>query len=444
VTAVDEDFLRTFYQHLKDRPLEPDDRWYVPLYQNQELNSTDPVARLARCMLWEALPESTQLFSGFRGTGKSTELLRLRKQLTARGFVVVLCDMRKYLNLSTPIDISDFLLSAAGAVSDALAEDPDLLGQEVAGRGYWQRFSDFLHRIEFTIGGVQATGQDDNSSSTLKVGLKQDPSFREVLQKRMKGHIGALVHDVRAFMADCVQAVQRKHGNDTNLVILFDSIEQIRGTSHNDSAVFRSVETLFANHADKLRFPDMHVVYTVPPWLKIRSPGVNQLYDGGFLLPCVKVREQDGSISQPGIVELRKLVRQRGDWTRVFANESDLDHVLLKTGGYLRDLFRALQGILMRAADQGKLPVDRKAIDLELDMLRNGYLPIANADATWLAKIARSHEAELPQHAELPDLSRYFDTHLLLCYRNGKEWYDIHPLIRETVERAAKRASQSE
>ena len=38
---------------------------------------------------------------------------------------------------------------------------------------------------------------------------------------------------------------------------------------------------------------------------------------------------------------------------------------------------------------------------------------------------------------ELPSLPRFFDTHLAFCYRNGHEWYDVHPLIEEQVRRQA-------
>jgi hypothetical protein len=43
--------------------------------------------------------------------------------------------------------------------------------------------------------------------------------------------------------------------------------------------------------------------------------------------------------------------------------------------------------------------------------------------------------------AQLPDLARFLDAHLVLCYRNGHEWYDLHPLIRDTVIAQAARVA---
>lgn len=39
------------------------------------------------------------------------------------------------------------------------------------------------------------------------------------------------------------------------------------------------------------------------------------------------------------------------------------------------------------------------------------------------------------ERSNLYDLSRFFDTHLVLCYRDREEWYDVHPLLHLEVER---------
>lgn len=98
-----------------------------------------------------------------------------------------------------------------------------------------------------------------------------------------------------------------------------------------------------------------------------------------------------------------------------------------------------LAEILRRAKS---LPVPESTVDAAIDQLRTEFLPIADDDALWLAEIARTHRAALEKADKLPDLARFFDTHLALCYRNGHEWYDIHPLIYEHIMTQAQEAQQ--
>src|SRR5216683_6746861 len=115
LTPADREFLKNFFRSANFLPLEPTDPKYVQIYSDPELPSdrdNDPVLLLGRGIEWTP-GESVQLFSGFRGTGKSTELRRLRKHLKDEGYLVALCDMQDYLNLSTPVDITDFLMAVA-------------------------------------------------------------------------------------------------------------------------------------------------------------------------------------------------------------------------------------------------------------------------------------------------------------------------------------------
>lgn len=435
--SFDQDlYLRDFYRALRDYPLEPDDPRYIHLYEEGELAAADPVAELATTIEWTAM-ESKQLFSGFRGTGKSTELRRLKQMLESQGNTkVVLCDMEGYLDLHTPVDISDFLISAAGAFSDELEEDPELLGEDMLEESYWTRFRAFVTRTHVELPELGASAKVPGVTVGLKANLKKDPTFRQKVQERLKGHLAALSSDVNAFMESCVKALQRRHGDDVRVVMLLDSVERIRGTSINASEVAASVEMLFEGHADKLGFPYIHVVYTVPPWLKIKSPGVAGLYDNSQQIPCVKVVGMDGSPCQAGLDALERLICKRGDWALLLGDRGMLDDLCLASGGYLRDLFRLLQTLLRHARGRA-LPVDAKAVELAKDEIRNSYLPISNQDALWLDRIQTSRATQLEDGGRLHELARFFDTHLVLTYRNGKEWWSVHPLLAAYIERQA-------
>lgn len=440
MSAADSEFLKSFYQALSDRPLDPvdDERVYVPLYEDPTSAPTDPVHEMQTTIEWSAV-DSAQLFSGFRGTGKSTELRRLKRGLEQAGCVVVLCDMKDYLNMTTAVDVSDFLLAAAGAFGEAMARDATPGGERVLHEGYWARSWAFLTRTRVDLSevglSVKGGGSGAEAGAQIKLNLKNDPTFRQVLQDRLKGHLGALVKDVHGFFGECIAALRREHKNeDLRVVLLLDSVEQIRGTSINAAEVAAALETLFEGHADKLRIPSMHVVYTVPPWLKIKAPGVAGLYTNSQTIPCVKVRHQNGQTCNAGVKALERIVEKRGDWKRLLGDQAALDELLLASGGYLRDLFRLLQTVLRLARHDG-LPAQERIRRLAFDEVRNSYLPIANDDARWLQRINASNGTELDGQGRLHDLARFFDTHLVLTYRNGEEWVAVHPLVAAHVEK---------
>lgn len=421
------EFLQGFYQAIEHRePLEWNHRWRVDLYADEQLAPIDPVAQLRRGIEWSAL-ESVHLFSGFRGTGKTTELRRLAHELRESGIKVIVSDVRNYLNLAESLDIGEFLLAIAGAFGDAMA-DPELLGWDPLAEGYWVRFRQFLTKTKVDLGTV------DLGPTGIRANLKDDLSFRSKLRGHMAGRVGALVEDVRGFMREVVAALRKKHGSNTKIVFILDSIEHIAVPAENHRAVTEALERVFTLHADKLKFEDMHLIYTVPPWLKIRSPGVGGLYQGAFLLPCIKVHERSGEGFEPGVDLLQEIVHRRapdGNWQRLLS-EAQLRRLIAASGGYIRDVFQLLRACLMQAP--GAMPLTDQRIELAIAQVKNDYLPaISHQDARWLARIARTHESELASDDGLPDLSRYFDTHLMLCYRNGVEWYDVHPLVADEV-----------
>lgn len=422
VTQDDRAFRKEFFRAVQNEPLEPSDPRYVDLYEKGVLGE-DPVKLLAEAI--EFTPgRSAQLFSGFRGTGKSTQLLRLRRRLLESGYLVVMIDIEDYLNTSTPVEISDFLIALAGAVSEAL-RDPDLLG-EAGVEDFWERIRGFIARTKLDA----AVGFEAGlAGASVKLALRQDPALRERIQKAMAGHLGALVRDVHGYIESAVLRLRERHGGAREVVIIVDSIEHIRG----DQTVQGSVERLFAVHSDKLHVPSAHVIYTLHPYLKVRYPNLSSLYEPGgvWLLPMVKVRDRSGALYEPGIAALREVVSGRGDWSRLLGSDHEiLDRLILLSGGYLRDLFGFLKYILLQASG---LPVTTDVVDKAIQHRRSDNLPIADEDALWLDAIRESHSAALPSEDKLARFAHFLDTGRVFCYRNGDDWYDVHPLIAEHI-----------
>lgn len=434
----EQEFLRSFFRAVADRPIDFDAQAdvYVEFYKDPNFEQHDPVRLLMRSIEYSQ-GQSVQLLSGFRGSGKSTELRRLKRELGQSDvYKVVLIDIEDYLSPSQPIDVSDFLIALAAGFGDALVRDGHL-GKDPAKEGYWTRFSHFVTRTQIDAPQLKVPGG-------IGLALKSDPSFRQTLQERMTGHLGALVEDVRGYVEDCVKKVKEKYTAATEVVLLLDSLEHLRGSVTNAAAVQDSVLNLFARHADKLHFNFVHVVYTVPPYLKVLQPNLGSFYEpGGFqMIPTIKVhRKADRAPFAPALELMAKLISARGDCERLFGDDARavIDELSLLSGGHLRDFLRLFAEIIRRA---DRLPVSKTQREAAVQQVRSEFLPIPDEDAVWLDRIAISHDVALKNNDRLHDLARYFDSHLALSYRNGEDWYDIHPLVRELIGEQAKVAKQ--
>src|SRR5215212_7471921 len=445
LTETQKVLRKQIYQRLADEALQPGDALYEPLYDPP--GCEDHVS-----LLYDHLElsgtESFQLFSGFRGSGKTTELLRLKRRLEEQGFLVLYADALDYVNPSESIDISDFLIVLGGAFNDALFAEEVFVNNpiELAKNNYWQRITAFLQNtnvgiheadLKTSVTGPISAGVD------LKLELRTSPTFRQNVQKFLASRIGDLRKTAHKFFEDGVKQIQEFFGEDKQVVFIFDSLEQLRGSLSNEKEVLQSVERLFANHLPMLKIPYVHTVYTVPPWFKFVKIGGGRIN----ILPSIRQwdNDEDRSRCHQGCDTLSNFVRKRfgrEGYDEFFGPEPEATAKTEKLtdvcGGHFRDLLRLLREAVLRA---DSWPVSNEILEQAVVEVRGDFLPIAIDDAIWLSKIAKLRESVLPtvQAADVNRLTRFLDTHFVLYLKNGEEWYDIHPLIRTEVDEIVAR-----
>lgn len=384
----------------------------------------------------------TYLFSGNRGTGKTTELMRLAELLRQQGCEVFYVDMAEYLNLTVSVEITDFLISFMGGLSEQIESR---FGKNPARIGFFERIGNFL-QAEVKIEDMELESGFGDVSAKLKMSLKENPTFKKKLQEGTRGHVGRLVQEARGFVEDAVTEVRSRTAPDRKIVLLLDSVERLRGVGDNKdvAAVFKSAETLFSGHADKLRFPPLYLVCTIPPYLSALAASLAALYSGGkiYMLPSVHVYDccpRDGEApaqSEAGLSAMVEIVSKRfPEWGNFFTREQLL-RLAANSGGDLRDYFRLVGLCITEAPYQKSLPLPDSVIASAESALRND-MPLARDDREWLKKIQISHERELDSLDKLPDFARLAEGKYILNYRNGDDWFDVHPLLRSIVADSA-------
>lgn len=419
--------MKALYNALADRILTPDEKEYV--LQVNCRPDEDVVSEIANEIDWQE-GGGVCLLTGQRGTGKSTELQRLKVKLEQFGATVIYVDLAEFLPLTKPVEISDFLVSICGALSEQLQSS---YGESPGQRSYWDRISAFLQtRINI----------DDLSAGlgplALKAALKDDPDFKLKVQEAVRGHIAQLVRDAHHFAGEAVDFVRQKEADpNRKVVLLIDSVEQIRGLGNEAMQVYESVRELFFAHAEHLRIPKLHLVYTVPPYLPILAARTDAMH-GAMTRRLVSThvfKDRSRDVDPAGLEVIREVITARyPEWKKLISLDA-LNRLSVSSGGDLRELFRLVRQCLPSVRDDSQLPLSSEAVKPIENLARNEMLPIPADHLAWLKRIGETHDTCLETNADLPVLAHFLDTGLVLSYRNGSDWYDVHPLLRSVVDR---------
>jgi hypothetical protein len=429
--------LKTFYQACDPIfSIEPDHRYYVPFFENNPKN--DPIKNIMTRILF-ASSESVNLLTGFRGNGKTTQLHRLKNLLELAGCKVFYIDMNRVMLTTKPIEISDLLLSMMAAFSEAIKKEE---GLDVIRSGYIERLARLLesHVITDDINLSAGTG---DLSAEVGIRLQRDPVFKENIQNHLRGKTTTLINDAREFVTGIVDTLRKREKNpDLKVVLLVDSLEQIRGQYENARAVQQSVSETLSGQANNLIFPLLHVVYTIPPYLSILAPNVSRLFGGNSIAcwPNIHTRNKMGQPDTTGIAIMRILIDKRYTGWRNFFDESQIERLAHTSGGDLRNYLRLVRDsiIALSATNQINAKIDDSTLNYIEQQLLNESLPIAINDAKWLLRIHEEKNASLNDvELDISRLVRFQDGNLIMNYQNGEVWCDIHPLIIPEVKKLA-------
>jgi hypothetical protein len=138
-----------------------------------------------------AFDTTTQLLSGPNGSGKTTELLRLRGELREHGYLVTMVNIKDYVNESSPVDITEFLIALALAAHDAYG-----LPVGTQKPSFTSRLADLLKRLKLDVevAGVKVAASGDSLSVgvpgvsagvSLKSELKSSEPFVNELRAKL-------------------------------------------------------------------------------------------------------------------------------------------------------------------------------------------------------------------------------------------------------------------
>ena len=427
---VDKAQLRSFRTRLAqgDKDLAPTDPEYVPNLHGSD--EEDVIARLFDDVMTRSGSREIFYFSGQRGTGKSTELRRFETLVNGEGAQAIRFDSLDYISDTDLVSVESLLLLVTAGLADwALAN----YRENFLKASTWERFTHFL-QTELQITDVSAYG--------VKAKLKeQQATVIEKVRKLAEPRQWTKI--VAAFAGEIVEFIRTATKRD-KVVVIVDSLERLRGVSEADQKeMFTHVVTAFAGEFDRLRIPGASAVYSVPPYLALLADVRN--YVSCYSLASVRVFEMPQASGhrrtrKAGLQVMQRLIDKRyAPWREVLSSEA-LDKLAEWSGGDLRHF---MQRLVSGVVGQAQFALDRLPLQPD-DTILNGVREENRGEterltvrSEWplLKSIATSHNAIAEDRGEsLRAMARLFETRVILNYRNGQEWFDVHPLLWPLID----------
>jgi len=408
--------------------LKPDDKRNVDLDTFGEESGT-----LVRGINWVEmlLTEITlsdkpvyKLFTGHGGSGKTTEFNRLVKRLydpKEGNLFPVLIDSKKFINLEEPIDVPDIIASIVYSTEKAIIQKKGGDTEKALDEGYFKRLWNFLNtelkanKIEFNI----------PLAGKLALEMKDSDKLRGHIRTVVASNFSKFIKEAKESLEVLNENVKKEFNRD-GIIIIFDSLEKLMGTTDNWKKVLESAERVFRVNALHMRLP-VHVLYTVPPALSTRITDID-------FMPMIQVRDRNMNPNDPGLAAARELIFKRipEDILKEMFGHNHLnriDDLILCSGGYPREILEILRKVIA----EKKHPLSDRAFKRIIAGRANQYSMVVTAVSgdmfNWLAKVAKTKRLPSGYDIHREEIDRMLNQHAILIYQNDDFWYDLHPAV---------------
>ncbi len=391
--------------------------------------------------------DTCQLYTGHRGAGKSTELLRLKAHLEKRGcFVVHFAAIDEKGDLDQEdVQYTDILLACTRHLLSQLKDaDPRPV------QSWLRERMQTLHEIGQMELKMDSPAEIQAAFVKLTTAIRAVPTQRQEIRKQLNPHTVTLLDALNQFIADAKRKLPK---DKTRLVVIADNLDRMVPIPQADGRT--NHDEIYLDRSDQLKGLDCHLVYTVPISLvySSRSSDLTNLYGTPKLLPMLMVRKMAGDVDELGLNRLKTLLYQRfkafaADLaldTDIFADADTVNQLCLASGGHLRELL-----LLTKEAVKymDALPISANAVRRATSNLRSTYRRgVGTMQWQVLAKVAISHRI---QDSVITDSATRINSddvyrdllfrRYLLHYRDiddqdqENDWYDVHPVIKAIPE----------
>jgi hypothetical protein len=427
---MDRETQRKYYNLCHPREvLEPGDPRYAPLDEmgdaDHQVRGSGWGAKLARKVEFSTGPVC-ELLTGLPGSGKSTELRRLGKRFEdseKANLLSVYIDAEQSIDLHNPIDVPDLILATIYWVERAVLEAEKKDPEDAATESYPKRLWNWIRSTDAELTKAELAVAD---AGKLVVELKTRPSLRAQVRKVVASHLTTFLTQAHEELIR-LQGRAEKAGRK-GIIVIFDSLEKLRGISSNYEEVLLSAERVFAGGAPQLMLP-VHVLYTLPTALIAR-----RRFERVQFMPMIKLKDRAGADFDGGFAAARQILTRRvpmASLVEIFGPQTEerLRRIIAWSGGYPRELVRMLQESIIST---DTFPLTGGQFERVLNQITDEYsMLVTTHSISWLALVAVTKDLSLDDDEHRKTADSMLSSNAILRYQNDVAWFDLHPAVRQ-------------
>ena len=377
-------------------------------------------------------------FTGHRGSGKSSMLLRLLERFAAEYFIVYF-DVEHNLDSQKANQID--LLYLLGATIYKVAKDegasPDAqlvqaLGEAIfsitqtAKRTKKEEKANYADLAKGVLGfGASMLGigfAEKLADAALKpFSLSSGVSEEEARKREIEPQVQEIINQINLIIGD----VETKVGKP--ILVIVDGLDKLQR--------LEQAKLIFID-SRALRTPLCRIVYTVPMLVYTSLPfGQAEEECKTYLLLNIKLYEEHNRAEKytPGYEKMREVVSKRLAPLELKLEDvfepHVLDRLILKSGGILRWLISLVNDSLTEAelneADKVNLDAAQAAIANRAVQLES------RLNSATKQELQKVYESKMTSGD--PISSELLHGLLIVAYRNGSAWFDVHPLLWDAI-----------
>ena len=346
--------LKSAYLACTLEPLDGEriEQYYVDLSAVRKTLAVDRISTILD--LQEADNFSTILFTGHRGSGKSTELKRIQK-IWKESYHVIYLEVNEETDINDA-NYTDLYLIVIKQVEFALRKlglkfDQRLLSSFEA----W--FKEITEENEESVEksvSVESEASLEGGApfiaklmvkllAQIKGSDKQKTTIRQTLEK----DISRLKADINLLLRDAYVKLQKKYPDYKGLLIIFDNLDRISP---------KVADHLFFEYAAQLQELHCTIIYTVPISVLCSPKNPLSLFDGNpHIVPMVNIYQFDRNVrdlnyNQIGLDTIASAIEKRVNVDAVFNSRAELLELAKASGGNVRQLMQMMRSACLTAS----------------------------------------------------------------------------------------------